>query len=63
MFWGPPEKKGFPLVSVFLSELVKAVTVAWMHNLFTGLFETGFQDKQGKYVKPLLIEHLKSFAL
>ena len=26
-------------------------------GLFTGLLETGFESNQGKYVKPLLIEH------
>ena len=26
-------------------------------GFFTGLLETGFEDKQGEYLKPLLIEH------
>ena len=26
-------------------------------GFFTGLLETGFEDKQGEYVKPLLTEH------
>ena len=26
-------------------------------GFFTGLYETGFEDKQGEYLKPLLIEH------
>ena len=28
-------------------------------GFFTGLFETGLEDKQGEYLKPLLIEHKK----
>ena len=26
-------------------------------GFFTGLLDTGFEGKQGKYVNPLLIEH------
>ena len=32
-------------------------------GFFAGLLETGFEDKQGEYLKPLLKEHQKSYAL
>ena len=31
-------------------------------GLFTGVSETGFEGKQGKYLEPLLIENLKSLT-
>ena len=57
MCFEDPWKNGLPVVSVLLSELVEAVSVTCMQDFFTGLLETGFKGKQGKYVKPLLIDH------
>ena len=60
MFWGPL-KKGF---SFGISASIRIGQGSHCHlyaEFFTGLLETGFEDKRGEYVKPLLIVNFKKY--
>jgi hypothetical protein len=42
---------------VLPSKLIKAVIVTCMQDSLQEFLQTGFEDKQGEYIKPLLIKH------
>ena len=58
MVWGPL-KKGLPFG---ISASIRIGQGSHCHpyaKFFTGILETGFEDKQGEYENPLLIKHKK----
>ena len=62
MIWGPL-KKGFPFGINASNRIGQGSHCHLYAEFFTGLLVAGFEDKQGEYVKPLLIEHEIFFCL
>ena len=58
MIWGPL-RKGFSFGINASNRIGQGSHCHLYAGFFTGLLEAGFEDEQGEYVKPLLIEHEK----